>query len=78
MFFAMSICAAYGIGFNITKRYFYGFVTVVFVCLAGFISGAFQLSAFYLDKPVMGYTPLNAPNLGEWCVRGRVETETFA
>ena len=66
MFFALAVCAAYGLGYNATKRKLFGFVTVVFVCLAGFISGAYQLAAFLSHHPVMGYTPLNAPNIGEW------------
>jgi YYY domain-containing protein len=66
MFVALAVCAAYGLGYNATKRKLFGFVTVVFVCLAGFISGAYQLAAFLSHHPVMGYAPLNAPNIGEW------------
>lgn len=66
MFFALAIGASYGLGYNLTKRKLYGLVAVVFVCLAGFISGAFQLSAFFLDEPVAGYTPVHAPHIGEW------------
>ncbi|MFC1847781.1 DUF2298 domain-containing protein [Chloroflexota bacterium] len=66
MFFALAVCAAYGLGYNVTKRKLFGFVTVLFVCIAGFISGAFQLVAFLKHQPVMGYTPLDAPNIGEW------------
>ena len=65
-FFALAICAAYGLGYNATKRKFFGFVTVVFVCLAGFISGAFQVAASVAHHPVIGYDPLNAPNVSEW------------
>jgi YYY domain-containing protein len=66
MFFALAVCAAYGLGYNATKRKLFGFVSVVFVCLAGFISGAYQLTAFLSGYTVMGYTPLDAPNIGEW------------
>ncbi len=66
MFFALSVCAAYGLGYNATKKKIYGFVTVIFVCVAGFISGSFQLAAHFLDKPVMGYNPLHVPNIGQW------------
>ena len=66
MFFALSVCAAYGLGYNATKKKIYGFVTVIFVCVAGFISGAFQLVAYFIDKPVMGYNPLDVPNIGQW------------
>ena len=66
MFFALAVCAAYGLGYNATKRKLFGFVAIVFVCLAGFISGAYQLTAFVEHRPVMGYTPLSAPNIGGW------------
>lgn len=66
MFFALAVCAAYGLGYNTTKNKLYGLATVVFVCVAGFISGAFQLAAYFMDKPVMGYTPLQVPNIGQW------------
>lgn len=66
IFFALAISAAYGVGYSATKRKLYGFVTVIFVCLAGFISGAFQLAAFLQHQSIMGYTPLDAPNIGEW------------
>ena len=66
MYFALAVCVAYGLGYNVTKKKLYGFVTVLFVCIAGFISGAFQLTAYIIDKPVMGYAPLQASNIGEW------------
>ncbi|HUV52593.1 MAG TPA: DUF2298 domain-containing protein [Dehalococcoidia bacterium] len=64
--FALAVCAAYGIGYNATKRKLFGFATVIFVCVAGFISGAFQLAAYFLDKPVMGYNPQQATDIGQW------------
>jgi len=66
MFFGLAVCAAFGLGYGVTKKKLYGFVAVTFVCLAGFISGAFQLAAYFLDRPVAGYTPLHVPNLAEW------------
>lgn len=66
MFFALAVCAAYGLGYNTTKKRLYGFVTVIFVCVAGFISGAFQLAAYFLHSPVMGYDPSQAHSIGEW------------
>lgn len=64
--FALAVCAAFGLGYNATRRKLFGFATVVFVCLAGFISGAFQLAAYFLDKPVMGYNPQQATDIGQW------------
>ena len=66
MFFALTLSASYGIGYNVTKRKLYGFVAVIFGCVIGFLSGAFQLSAFSLHRNVMGYGPTNAHNFPEW------------
>lgn len=66
MSFAMAVCAAYGLGYNATRKRFYGFVAVVFVCVAGFVSGAFQLAAYFLDSPVMGYYPSQALTISDW------------
>ena len=66
MSFALAVCAAYGLGYNATKKRLYGFVAVIFVCVAGFISGAFQLAAYFLDSSVMGYDPSQALTIGDW------------
>jgi len=66
MFFALTLSASYGIGYNVTRRKLYGFVAVIFVCVIGFLSGAFQLSAFFLHRDFMGYGSTNAHNFPEW------------
>ena len=66
MFFALAAGASYGLGYNVTKRKLYGFVAVVFVCIAGWLSGAFQLAAYFLQQDVAGYSPTHAPNIIEW------------
>jgi YYY domain-containing protein len=66
MFFALILSAAYGIGYNVTKRKLYGFVAVIFVCVIGFLSGAFQLSAFFLHRSFMSYDPTGAHNFFGW------------
>lgn len=66
MFFALTLSASYGIGYNVTKRKLYGFVAVIFVGVIGFLSGAFQLAAFFLHREVMGYYSLNVHNFFEW------------
>ena len=66
MFFALALYASYGLGYNLTKRKLYGFVTVIFVCVVGFLSGAFQLAAFSLHRDFMGYSPTSAHNFPEW------------
>ncbi len=42
-FFALSLTAAFGIGYNLTERMKYGIVTAFFVTLAGNLVGFFQL-----------------------------------
>jgi len=66
MFFALTLSASYGLGYNVTKRKLYGFVAVIFVGVIGFLSGTFQLAAFFLHRDVMGYYPVNAHNFFEW------------
>ncbi len=66
MFFALTLSASYGIGYNVTRRKLYGFVAVIFVGVIGFLSGAFQLAAFFLHRDIMGYYPVSAHNFFEW------------
>ncbi len=66
MFFALTLSASFGIGYNVTKKKLYGFVTVIFVGVIGFLSGAFQAAAFFLHRDVMGYYPVSAPNFFGW------------
>jgi len=66
MFFALTACASYGLGYNITKRKLYGFLATVFICVAGYISGAYQLIAYVFQTDIMGYYPHGAPNIAEW------------
>ena len=66
MFFALAIGAAYGLGYNITKRKLYGFLTAFFVCIVGYMAGAFQLMAFLSHHQILGYQPSGASNIAEW------------
>jgi YYY domain-containing protein len=66
MFFGLVASASYGIGFSVTKRKLYGFVAVVFVCIAGFISGVFQLSAFVFHHDLLGYSSAGAHSFLDW------------
>jgi YYY domain-containing protein len=66
MFFGLVASASYGIGYNVTKRKFYGFVAVVFVCIAGFISGIFQLSAYVFHHDLLGYSAGGAHSFLDW------------
>jgi len=66
MFFGLIGSALYGIGYNVTKRKIYGLVAVVFVCLAGFISGVFQLSAFVFHHDLLGHSATGAHGFLDW------------
>jgi len=66
MFFALTASASYGLGYNITKRKLYGFVAALFICIAGFLTGAYQFIAFIFDTDILGYHPSGAPNIAEW------------
>jgi len=66
MFFGLIASASYGIGYNITKRKIYGLVAVVFVCLAGFISGVFQLFAFVFHHDLLGHSATTAHGFLDW------------
>jgi YYY domain-containing protein len=66
MFFGLVASASYGIGYNFTKRKLYGFVAVVFVCIAGFISGVFQLSAFVFHHDLLGHSATGAHSFLDW------------
>jgi YYY domain-containing protein len=66
MFFGLLVSASYGIGYNVTRRKLYGLVAVVFVCLAGFISGVFQLSAFAFHHELLGHSATDAHGYLDW------------
>lgn len=66
MFFGLIASASYGIGYNITKRKIYGFVAVVFVCLAGFTTGVFQLFAFVFHHDLLGHSAPAAHGFLDW------------
>ena len=66
MFLALAVSASYGLGYNITKRKLYGFVTALFICVVGYTSGALQLIAFASHHEVLGYAPSDAANIIDW------------
>ncbi len=66
MFASLAACACYGLGYNITKRKLYGLLAVLFVCIAGYTSGAFQLVANATNHTVLGYPPIGAKNVVDW------------
>ena len=66
MLAALAVCACYGLAYNITKRKLYGFISVIFVCIAGYTSGFFQLIAYASNHTVLGYAPIGAQNIIDW------------
>jgi len=74
MFFGLLASASYGIGYNITKRKLYGFVTFLFVCFLGYISGIFQLSAFVFHHDILDYSASGTQSFLNWLLNFDVGT----
>jgi len=66
MFFALAVSASYGLGYGLTRRRVYGLVSAAFVCLLGYLSGAFQLAAYVSDSEVMGHVEQHWPSFVKW------------
>jgi len=66
MFLALAVSACYGLGYNITGRKIIGILTIIFVCILGYTSGALQLWAYLSNKEILGYASTSAPNIIEW------------
>lgn len=66
MYFALAVCASYGLGYNITGRKLYGALAALFVCVVGFLTGTYQLIGHLLDMDVMGAYHIGSPNIIEW------------
>jgi YYY domain-containing protein len=68
MFFALTVLASYGLGYNLTHKSSYGLLTALFVAFTGFLSGFLQFTAFvFPDLGIaVGYQPENVNNIIEW------------
>ncbi len=66
MFFGLVASASYGLLYNVTGRKLLGFVAVIFICLVGFSSGVFQLSAFIFKHDLLGHSAPGAQNFVDW------------
>ena len=69
MFFALAVSASYGLGYSATRRRLYGLLTAAFVCVLGFLSGAFQLAAYATDSEVLGHAARQAPTFADWWLK---------
>jgi len=66
MFFALAVCASYGLGYNITRRKLYGCLAAIFVCVTGYITGAYQFIGYIFNTDILGSSYITAPNIVEW------------
>ncbi len=66
MFFGLTVAASYGLGYNLTGRKLYGVVAALFVCIAGYLTGTYQLIGHFLDTEIMGASHIGAPSIIEW------------
>jgi len=65
-FFGIVAAASYGIGYNLTGRKLYGFIALVFVSIAGYISGVFELSSFVFHHHLLDYSDNGVHNFRDW------------
>jgi YYY domain-containing protein len=68
MFFALTVQAAYGLVYNLTKRSSFGFLAALFVSFTGLMSGFLQLAAYLVpaSRSFIRYAPLQSPDLIHW------------
>ncbi|MFW6125570.1 MAG: DUF2298 domain-containing protein [Chloroflexota bacterium] len=66
MFFGLAVVASHGLGFNLTRRGRYGLVAALFVCIVGFLTGAYQLVGHLFDTDILGASHIAAPSIMEW------------
>ena len=73
-FFGLVAAASYGIGYNLTGRKLYGFIALIFVAIAGYISGVFELSAFVFHHNLLDYSDNGAHTFRDWLLTFDVGT----
>ncbi|MCX9010149.1 MAG: DUF2298 domain-containing protein [Candidatus Methanoperedens sp.] len=71
MFFALTAQAAYGVGYNLTRRSFYGITGALFVAVSGIMSGFLQLAAYLVPaaRKYITYAPLQVPDIHQWFLK---------
>lgn len=71
MFFALTTQAAYGAGYNLTRRSFYGITGALFVAVSGIMSGFLQLAVYLVpvSRGFIHYTPLQVPDIQQWLLK---------
>lgn len=71
MFFALTAQAAYGMGYNLTRRSFYGITSALFVSVSGIMSGFLQLAAYLVPaaQEYITYAPLKVPDIQQWLLK---------
>jgi YYY domain-containing protein len=66
MYFAITVNVSYGLGYNVTGRRLYGAIAAVFICVAGFLTGTYQLIGYVKHTSILGASTIDAPNVIEW------------
>ncbi len=71
MFFALTTQAAYGAGYNLTRRSFYGITSALFVAVSGIMSGFLQLVVYLVpgSRGFIHYAPLQVPDIQQWLLK---------
>lgn len=68
MFFALTVQAAYGLVYNLTKRSSFGLLAALFVSVTGLMSGFLQLAAYLVpaSREFIRYVPLKSQDILHW------------
>ncbi len=68
MFFALTVQAAYGLVYNLTKRSSFGLLAALFVSVTGLMSGFLQLAAYLVpeSRSFIRYAPLHSQDIMHW------------
>lgn len=68
MFFALTVQAAYGLVYNLTRRSSFGLLGALFISVTGLMSGFLQLTAYLVpvSRSFIRYVPLQSHDLIHW------------
>jgi YYY domain-containing protein len=68
MFFALTVQAAYGLVYNLTRRSSFGLLGALFISVTGLMSGFLQLTAYLVpsSRSFISYVPLQSQDIIHW------------
>ncbi len=68
MFFALTVQAAYGLVYNLTRQSSFGLLGALFISVTGLMSGFLQLTAYLVpsSRSFISYVPLQSQDIIHW------------